>query len=142
MNGKAIATAASKRDGSVISDDDQSSSASKKIYFDFVNKSEKEKIIDSKKANRLRECLNSNDVVLSLLKVNIPDKRPGKGYKCRVCQVPVKGHLCPYCPVCSTHQMKFNKNKNHNCRNCVKCYDEGKMRKKLVQLAKQDCKCR
>lgn len=98
--------------------------------------------IDEKKASRLRNCLNSEDVVGLLLCEQIPAKRPGKGYHCRVCQVPLKGHVCPYCPVCSTSNTRFEKNDSHVCKNCIKCYDLGKKRKKLVQFSKQTCPCK
>lgn len=115
---------------------DNESDAKLKKCFDIINKAEKEERIDSNKANRLRDCLNSDDVIMLLLREQIPTKRPGKGYKCRVCQVPVKGHVCPYCPVCSTPQNKFEKDDDHICTHCIKCYDEGKKRKKLVQVHK------
>ena len=114
-----------------------------KECFDLINKAEAEERIDSNKAGRLRECLHSDDAILLLLREQIPHKRKGKGfYKCRICEVPVKGHVCPYCPVCSTPQNKIEKGVDHICINCVKCYEAGKRRKKLVQLKKRECKCK
>jgi hypothetical protein len=113
-----------------------------KECFDIIDKAETEERIDANKANRLRDCLNSDDAIMLLLCEQIPHKRKGKGfYKCRVCEVPVKGHVCPYCPVCSTPQNKIEKDDDHVCFNCIKCYDEGKKRKKLVQVNKRECKC-
>jgi len=129
-----------KRSSSLISEDESQSSASKEAtYSELIDKAEAEKRIDTKKAGRLRACLNSDDIIRSLLTEQIPK---GRGfYKCRVCQVPTKGHVCPYCPVCSTPTTKFRKNDSHVCINCVKCFDEGKKRKKLVQCLKQECPC-
>jgi hypothetical protein len=113
-----------------------------KMCFDIIDKAETEERIDANKANRLRDCLNSDDAIMLLLCEQIPHKRKGKGfYKCRVCEVPVKGHVCPYCPVCSTPQNKIEKDDDHVCANCIKCFDEGKKRKKLVQVNKRECTC-
>eukprot|EP00984_Skeletonema_dohrnii_P002060 scaffold688_cov138-Skeletonema_dohrnii-CCMP3373.AAC.5 len=132
-----------KRSSSLISEDESQSSASKEAtYSELIDKAEAEERIDTKKAGRLRACLHSEDIIRSLLTEQIPDKRKGRGfYSCRICQVPTKGHLCPYCPVCSTPTTKFSKNDSHVCINCVKCFDEGKKRKKLVQCLKQKCPC-
>lgn len=102
--------------------------------FDVIDKAQNEERIDAKKANRLRHCLNSKDAVMMLLCEQIPTKRPGRGYECRVCQVPVKGHICPYCPICSTTQNKVEKHDDHICINCIKCFEEGKKKKKLIQV--------
>ncbi len=135
-----------KRSSSFISEDESQSCASKSkeaAYFSLVDKATAEGRIDTKKADRLRACLNSDDTIHSLLTELIPDKRKGKGfYKCRVCEVPRKDHICPYCPVCSTPEKKFLKNDNHVCVNCVKCFDEGKKKKKLIQFLKQECPCK
>mmetsp|Transcript_11592 Transcript_11592/g.17731 ORF Transcript_11592/g.17731 Transcript_11592/m.17731 type:complete len:213 (+) Transcript_11592:155-793(+) len=114
-----------------------------KECFDIINKAEAEERIDANKASRLRDCLLSDDAILLLLREQIPHKRKGKGfYKCRICEVPVKGHVCPYCPICSTPQNKIEKSVDHVCINCIKCYEAGKRRKKLVQLKKRECKCK
>ena len=136
-----------KRGSSFISEDDDGSqsSANKEavhVYFDLIDKAEAEKRIDAKKASLLRACINSDDIIRALLCEQIPDKRPGNGYVCRVCKVPLKGHCCPYCPVCSTPKDKIKKNDSHTCKNCIKCFDEGKKRKKLVQLSKDKCTCK
>lgn len=102
--------------------------------FDVIDKAQSEERIDAKKANRLRHCLNSKDAVMMLLCEQIPTKRPGRGYKCRICQVAVKGHICPYCPICSTTQNKVEKHDDHICINCTKCFEEGKKKKKLIQV--------
>eukprot|EP00986_Skeletonema_menzelii_P020767 scaffold32243_cov166-Skeletonema_menzelii.AAC.3 len=133
-----------KRSSSLISEDESQSSASKSEkapYFDLVDKAKAEGRIDGKKACRLRACLNSDDIILSLLVEQIPKQRKGKGYKCRICEVPVKGHVCQYCPVCSTSQKKIKKTDSHVCVNCDKCFHEGKKKKKLVQCLKQNCPC-
>mmetsp|Transcript_15810 Transcript_15810/g.23457 ORF Transcript_15810/g.23457 Transcript_15810/m.23457 type:complete len:212 (+) Transcript_15810:117-752(+) len=119
------------------------SDAKMKNCFDIIDKAEAEERIDAKKASRLRDCLHSDDAITLLLCEQIPHKRRGKGfYKCRVCEVPIKGHVCPYCPVCSTPQQKIEKNDDHVCINCIKCYETGKKRKKLVQVNKRECECR
>ena len=135
-----------KRSSSFISEDESHASASKSehcvSYFALIDKAKKEGRIDVKKADRLRACLNSDDIIRSLLVEQIPKQRNGKGfYKCRVCVVPVRGHVCPYCPVCSTDKKKIRKNDSHVCVNCAKCFDEGKKKKKLVQCKKQNCPC-
>jgi len=92
--------------------------------------------IDAKKAERLQECLESGDwseVAFSLLCEQIPMKRKGKGYSCRVCQVPKKGHTCVYCHVCSTPEKKYKKDDEHVCINCPTCFEVGKKSKKLIQ---------
>ena len=117
--------------------------AKMKNCFDIIDKAEAEARIDSKKAGRLRDCLHSDDAITLLLCEQIPRKRRGKGfYKCRICEVPLKGHVCPYCPVCSTPQSKIEKDDDHVCINCIKCYEAGKKKKQLVQLRKTECKCR
>lgn len=114
-----------------------------KTCFDIIDKAEAEERIDASKANRLRDCLHSDDAITLLLREQIPHKRKGKGfYKCRICEVPIKGHVCPYCPVCSTPQNKIEKGDDHVCINCIKCFETGKRRKKLVQVNKRECKCK
>lgn len=118
------------------------SNARLKKCFDIIDTAETEERIDANKASRLRDCLNSDDALMLLLCEQIPHKRRGKGfYKCRVCLVPVKGHVCPYCPVCSTPQNKIEKDDEHICINCIKCFEAGKKKKKLVQVNKRECKC-
>ncbi|KAL9190267.1 hypothetical protein ACHAXT_007478 [Thalassiosira profunda] len=99
--------------------------------------------IDAKKATRLRDCLKAGDwseVAYSLLCEQIPLKRKGKGYCCRICQVPKKGHNCPYCHVCSIPDgEKFKK--EHDCFNCSVCYLDGKRNKKLVQVRRGGPDC-
>ena len=96
-----------------------------------------EKRIDEKKAERLQECLRSgnwSEIAFSLLCEQIPLKRKGKGYSCRICQVPKKGHTCMYCHICSTPEKKFKKDDEHVCINCPTCFEVGKKAKKLVQI--------
>lgn len=114
-----------------------------KTCFEIIDKAEAEERIDANKANRLRDCLHSDDAITLLLREQIPHKRKGKGfYKCRICEVPLKNHRCPYCPVCSTPQNKIEKDDDHVCVNCIKCFETGKRRKKLVQLNKRACNCK
>jgi hypothetical protein len=97
-----------------------------------------EQRIDEKKAERLRELLRSDgdwiEKAYSLLCEQIPMKRKGNGYSCRVCQVPKKGHTCMYCHVCTTPEKKLKKDDEHVCTNCPMCFEEGKKNKKLVQV--------
>jgi hypothetical protein len=96
-----------------------------------------EQRIDEKKAERLHECLQSGDwpeVAFSLLCEQIPMKRKGNGYSCRVCQVPKKGHTCMYCHVCSTPEKKLKKDDEHVCINCPTCFEVGKKNKKIIQV--------
>jgi hypothetical protein len=140
----AAKTKTTKRDSSFISDDDGNGIGNFCLFlkhFEMIDTATAEGRIDSKKAERLRKCLNSDDIISSLLSEQIPKLRRGKGYKCRVCQVPVKGHLCPYCPVCSTPVNKVKKNDEHMHVNCIKCFEEGKKRKKLVQILRGECDC-
>lgn len=102
--------------------------------------------INEYKASRLRECLQAGtlmDVVYSLLSEQIPLKRQGGaagtgGYRCKLCDEPLKGHICKWCPVCSTQENKVE-NVNHVHFNCILCFDEGKKKKKLVQVHKSRC---
>jgi hypothetical protein len=48
--------------------------------------------------------------------------------------MPLKGHICPYCPVCSTPNDKHEKDGGHACFNCPQCFDAGRRKKKLVQV--------
>eukprot|EP01082_Thalassiosira_pseudonana_P015949 g14088.t1 g14088 contig9:1131183-1132204(+) len=112
----------------------------------IIDESEEEKSITTLKADRLRKYLRSEslmDMIHHLLCENIPLKRNGleRGYKCRVCQVPLKGHICLYCPVCSTLENKAKKGCDHLCFNCTTCYDKGKMKKKVVQVRIDCCDC-
>jgi hypothetical protein len=93
--------------------------------------------IDEKKAERLHECLQSGnwpEVAFSLLCEQIPMKRKGNGYSCRVCQVPKKGHTCMYCHVCSTPEKKYKKDDEHVCIYCPTCFEVGKKNKKIIQV--------
>ncbi|EED92019.1 predicted protein [Thalassiosira pseudonana CCMP1335] len=112
----------------------------------IIDEAEEEKSITTLKADRLRKYLRSEslmDMIHHLLCENIPLKRNGleRGYKCRVCQVPLKGHICLYCPVCSTLENKVKKGCDHLCFNCTTCYDKGKMKKKVVQVRIDCCDC-
>lgn len=113
--------------------------ASRELCLGTIETALEERRIDEKKAKRLRDCIyerNWADVSYRLLCEQIPKKRKGKsGYQCRVCLVPLKGHTCPYCPVCSTAHIKFMKSESHNCVNCPACFDAGKRRKKVVQIS-------
>jgi hypothetical protein len=98
-----------------------------------------EKRLTPPKALRLRQCLDSSDVmqiVLNLLHEHIPKKRSTScgGYKCKLCDMPLKGHVCPYCPVCSTPNDRYEKDGGHACFNCPQCFDAGRRKKKLVQI--------
>ena len=71
-----------------------------------------------------------------------PRTKCKEGYKCRICEVPKRGHNCPYCEVCSTSDNKVIK-KGHKCPNCHTCFDKGKAEKKPpVQLPIGKCKCK
>ena len=129
-----------------VSDDDVSShgemkqSMSSRSMADFmqeINTALQEQRIDEKKAERLRECVHCGDwadVAFNLLCVQIPEKRKGEGYSCRVCQVPKKGHTCTYCLVCSIPEKKYKKDDEHVCMYCPMCFEVGKKNKKLVQV--------
>ncbi|EJK63745.1 hypothetical protein THAOC_15578 [Thalassiosira oceanica] len=112
--------------------------ASRELCLGTIEKALSENRIDAKKADRLRDCIDERnwaDVSYRLLCEQIPKKRKGNsGYQCRVCLVPLKGHICPYCPVCSTAQIKYLKSESHNCVNCPACFHAGKRRKKVVQI--------
>ena len=62
-----------------------------------INQALEEKRIDQAKAGRLNECLQAGDwseIALSLLTEQIPRKRRGGGYTCRICQVPKTCSCC------------------------------------------------
>ncbi len=106
-------------------------------FVQKINTALQEQRIDEKKAERLRECLQFGDwaeVAFSLLCVQIPEKRKGEGYSCRVCQVPKKGHMCTYCHICSTPEKKYKKDDEHVCINCPTCFEVGKKNKKIIQV--------
>eukprot|EP00571_Detonula_confervacea_P002858 CAMPEP_0172329804 /NCGR_PEP_ID=MMETSP1058-20130122/61074_1 /TAXON_ID=83371 /ORGANISM="Detonula confervacea, Strain CCMP 353" /LENGTH=250 /DNA_ID=CAMNT_0013046995 /DNA_START=1608 /DNA_END=2360 /DNA_ORIENTATION=- len=138
-----------------VSDDDECPHGSKKIMLkscrgnntpmaitpedcmNIIEDAFRDGSIDENKYARLHECIQAGDwseVAFSLLCENIPLKRRGKGYSCRVCQVPKKGHTCPYCPICSTPENKIKKNDEHVCINCPMCYEIGKKKKKMIQV--------
>lgn len=93
------------------------------------------------------------DMIFELLRESIPNKRtkkniegeaePVEGYKCKICLVALKGHICPYCEVCSTSERKHKKDdgRGHTCINCPTCYYEQKKKKKLLQVKIGKCKC-
>jgi rubrerythrin len=119
-----------------------------KDCHEFINKAEAEHRISTPKATRLRHCLQSTsltETIFQLLAEQIPSKRPTSktkgGYQCKICLEPLKGHLCPYCPVCSTPEMRYAKDGGHSCFNCVQCFELGKKRKKLVQVRIGDGSC-
>ena len=123
---------------------DTSPSMSKQDFKNTIDKAVSEDRIDEKKAARLNECIQEGDwseIAYNLLCEQIPMKRKGKGYFCRVCEVPKKGHACPYCPVCSTPESKHKKTDEHVCFNCPTCFEMGKKKKKLwqVQCEGHDC---
>jgi len=106
---------------------------------DYIENALSEKRITSHKASRLRHCLQSSsreEIIYQLLREQIPNKRSkvSEGYKCRLCNVPLKGHVCPYCPVCSTDTNKYLKDGNHTCTNCPQCFDVGRRKKKCIQI--------
>jgi hypothetical protein len=106
-------------------------------FIQTIDTALQEQRIDEKKAERLHECLQSGDwadVAFSLLCEQIPMKRKGNGYSCRVCQVPKKGHTCMYCHVCSTPEKKFKKDDEHVCMNCPTCFEVGKKNKKIIHV--------
>ena len=120
--------------------------ASRELCLGTIETALSDQRIDSKKAERLRDCIregNWADVSYRLLLEQIPKKRRGKsgGYQCRVCLVPLKGHMCPYCPVCSTSHIKYLKSESHNCVNCPACFYAGKRRKKVVQISVEGHVC-
>ena len=113
------------------------SSRSMADFMQEINTALQEQRIDEKKAERLRECVHCGDwadVAFNLLCVQIPEKRKGEGYSCRVCQVPKKGHTCTYCLVCSIPEKKYKKDDEHVCMYCPMCFEVGKKNKKLVQV--------
>lgn len=109
--------------------------------------------ISATKADSIKQILQSgstpSDIVSSLLQEFIPKKRtkkdvdgedkPKKGYTCKICLVPLKGHVCPYCEVCSTTEDKHLR--DHECFNCQICFAKAKKVKKTLQLKKGHCKC-
>lgn len=100
--------------------------------------------IDEKKASRLDLCLAAGDwseVAYFLLCEQIPLKRKGKGYFCRICQEPKKGHSCPFCPICSTSEDRIRNDDDHVCFNCPVCFEAGKKEKKLVQITREGHVC-
>lgn len=113
--------------------------------MNIIDQALEEQRIDKKKAERLYGCLQIggdwSGVAFSLLCEQIPMKRKGKGYSCRVCQVPKKGHTCVYCHICSTHESKYKKADDHAHVNCPICYEIGKKNKKLVQIKLEGHKC-
>lgn len=74
------------------------------------------------KAESIRKLLQSGDsckeIIIGLFDEFVPKKRtkrgadgedhPTEGYGCRICQVPIKGHVCLYCEVCSTSKDKVS----------------------------------
>lgn len=153
-----------------VSDDDESSQGEKKMpksrrgpnkpmettntteqsvammddFISTIDDAVREQRIDEKKAERLHECLQSGDwseVAFSLLCEQIPLKRKGKGYSCRVCLVPKKGHSCLYCHVCSTPEKMFKKDDEHVCFNCLVCFEDGRKKKKLIQVNREGHVC-
>lgn len=106
----------------------------------FIENALNEKRISLQKAARLRECFTKSEsqeeIIHRLLCEQIPKKRNKTltGYKCRICALPLKGHICPYCQVCSTQEAKYIKDGDHVCFNCHQCFEEGKQSKKLVQI--------
>ena len=105
---------------------------------EFIENALNEKRITLQKAVRLRECFEKSEspteIIHRLLCEQIPNKRNKTGYKCRICVLPLKGHICPYCPVCSTSEAKYIKDGDHVCFNCHQCFEAGKQSKKLVQV--------
>lgn len=91
------------------------------------------------------------DIIIKLLRQCIPKKRTKKnsdgeaeaieGYACRICDVAAKGHVCPYCEVCSTSEKRYEKGGNHSCSNCSNCYFKAKKAKKLKQVKRGSCNC-
>ena len=124
---------------------DEKKAVTEEDFIRTIDEALQEQRIDEKKAERLHECLQSGDwtyVAFSLLREQIPMKRKGNGYSCRVCQVPKKGHTCMYCHVCSTPEKKFKKDDEHVCMKCPMCFEEGKKKKKLVQVVCGGRECR
>ena len=113
-------------------------------FVQTIDEALQDQRIDEKKAERLHKCLQSGDwpeVAFSLLCEQIPMKRKGNGYSCRVCQVPKKGHTCMYCHVCSTPEEKFKKDDEHVCMKCPMCYEVGKKNKKIIQVVCGGSEC-
>ncbi|KAL7535448.1 hypothetical protein ACHAXR_006499 [Thalassiosira sp. AJA248-18] len=116
---------------------DEPSGRTMEDFTNTIDEAIREHRIDEKKTARLRECLQSGDwseIAYTLLCEQIPLKRKGKGYSCRVCKVPKKGHTCPFCHVCSTPTKAFKKDEEHVCFNCPTCFEFGKKNKKLIQV--------
>lgn len=98
-----------------------------------------DKRISCSKYTRLSDCLKSEsptEIIYQLICENIPNKRSKTtdGYKCKLCVKPLKGHVCPYCPVCSTPYDKHAKDGEHACFNCPQCFEAGRKKKRLVQI--------
>lgn len=124
--------------------DDETPVISMEDLMHIIDTALSEHRIDEKKVERLHECLESDSwskVAYTLLCEHIPLKRNGKGYSCRVCQVPKKGHTCTYCHVCSTPKKKYEKDDEHVCINCPTCFDFGKKNKKLIQVKSKGHVC-
>ena len=60
-------------------------------------------------------------------------------YKCRICQVDLEGHICPYCKYCSTPAKKYEDKDGHVCVNCKECYKKGMKAHKVIQLPIGNC---
>ena len=120
-----------------ITTEEPNSTVTLEDFIQTIDEALQDQRIDEKKAERLHKCLQSGDwpeVAFSLLCEQIPMKRKGNGYSCRVCQVPKKGHTCMYCHVCSTPEKKFKKDDEHVCINCPTCFEVGKKNKKIIQV--------
>ena len=99
----------------------------------------------------IKSCDDPKEMIIKLLRQFITQKRTKKnhdgkdevikGYTCRICNVAAKGHVCPYCEVCSTSDDKHEKGGNHICFNCTNCYYKAKKVKKFKQVKIGSCKC-
>ena len=121
---------------------DKLSTVNLDICREVIDDAENEERIDAKKAARLRELLDTEsmaDMVFSLICEQIPLKRKNV-YKCKICEVALKGHTCRYCPLCSTCD-KRNPKEGHICIYCQACFDYGKKKKKVVKILREGHDC-
>ena len=100
--------------------------------------------INNSKAGRIERIIQSEGsggkIVVELFDKLIPKKRVK--YSCRICEVPKKGHDCPYCEVCSTSDPGKQYKKGHECLNCSECYFREKRKKKIYQKPIGKCNCK
>lgn len=109
-----------------------------------IDNAETDGRINAGKAARLRGYCDPIrpylETIFCLVCESIPTKRNGSVYQCKVCEVPKIGHVCKYCPVCSTSKIR-NKKEDHSCKFCIKCFEAGKKNKKVVKKKREGHTC-